>query len=203
MKIPTPKNELRFDQDTLEQLELFIRQPTPATSAPCGGCDRHEPRNCTATCDRAPAALSIDPNQYPIEPKVVGLVFEITASRLLQTCFSCEGHSRNDQLWKLPQVSFYSDSPIYAQLVVMHLNRLMLKKNLDYRWHVVLTDLTESLNLTYSIQPDLNRETKHHLGKMQKDLQTISTNMHDTLKTIATEILSTANKTSDLSQVQT
>ena len=202
MKIPTPKNELRFDQETLEQLELFIRQPEPASCPPCGGCLHHEPVNCTTNCERAPAALSIDPDQYPIEPKVVGLVFEITASRLLQTCFSCEGHARDGKLWKLPQVNFYSDSPIYAQLVVIHLNRLMLKKSLSYRWHIVLTDMSQSLYLTYSIQPDLNRDTDHHLGKMQKDLQTISANMHHSLKAIAAEILSAADKPGDLNQTQ-
>ncbi|MBL4622294.1 MAG: hypothetical protein JKY89_07830 [Immundisolibacteraceae bacterium] len=193
MKIQPPKDDLRFDSSTHDLLKLFIEQPEPRLAPPCSGCNRHEPTNCTAQCDRAAAALSIDPEQYPIEPKVVGLVFEITASRLLQTCYSCEGHSREGELWKLPQVCFYSDSPIYAKLVMIHLDRLFLKKTLSYRWHIVLADLTQTLNLTYSIQPDLNREQDHHLGKLQQDLNTLSTDMHTALKEIAAELLASTN----------
>lgn len=189
MKIVTPKNELRYDQATMEQLETFIAQPEPTVSPPCSGCEWHDQENCSTKCERAPRALSIDPDRYPIEPKVAGLVYEMAASRLLQTCFSCEGHMINNKLWKLPQVSFYSDSTIYVKLLMIYLDRIFHKKVLSYRWHIVLADLTPTLNLTYNIQPDLNQEESPHLGRLQQDLVTLADDMHGALKEIARELL--------------
>jgi len=192
MKIPTPQNELRCDSETKAQLEHFIGQPEPSELAPCGGCRQHVPESCSSQCQQAPEALSIEPERYPIESKVVPLVFELTASRLMQTCWSCEGHmDQNNKLWKVPQVSFYCDSPIYPKLVLIHLTRLFQTKLLGYRWHVVLSDFTQTLSLTYSIQPDLNQEDSPRLGLLQNDLQVISNDMHGNLKLIATELLQT------------
>jgi hypothetical protein len=131
-----------------------------------------------------------NPVRYPIESKVVPLVFELTASRLMQTCWSCEGHmDKQNRLWKVPQVSFYADSPIYPKLVLIHLTRLYQARQLGYRWHVVLSDFTQTLSLTYSIQPDLNQEESPRLGLLQQDLQVISNDMHSQLKLIARELL--------------
>ena len=193
MKIPPPRDNLLFESSIRRQLEMFIGQPEPSAIAPCSGCNQHEPVSCTATCERAPGALSIDPEQYPIEPKVVGLVFEINTCRVLQTCYSCEGHFSDDKLWKIPQVNFYSDAPIYVKLVLIQLDRLYLRKVLSYRWHIVLIDMAQTLNLTYSIQPDLNNVQKHHLGKLQQDLKTISIDFHSELKTLARGLLFRAN----------
>ena len=192
MKIPPPRDNLLFESSIRRQLEMFIGQPEPSAIAPCSGCNQHEPANCAPACERAPGALSIDPEQYPIEPKIVGLVYEVNACRVLQTCYSCEGHFRNDKLWKIPQVSFYSDAPIYVKLVLIHLDRLYLKKVLSYCWHIVLIDMAQTLNLTYSIQPDLNNVEKHHLGKLQQDLKILSINFHSELKNIASELLTKA-----------
>lgn len=192
MKIATPKVELICDNKTRTQLEQFIAQPEPTDMAPCPGCANHVPEKCSAQCDDASMALSIDPERYPIESKVVPLVFEMAASRLMQTCWSCEGHmDNNSKLWKVPQVSFYSESPIYPKLVLIHLTRLYQSKILGYRWHVVLSDFSQSLNLTYSIQPDLNQEEAPRLGLLQQDLQIISNEMHSKLKQIARELLQT------------
>jgi hypothetical protein len=94
-----------------------------------------------------------------------------------------------NRLWKVPQVSFYSDSPIYPKLVLIHLTRLYQDKVLGYRWHVVLSDFTQSLSLTYSVQPDLNQVDSPRLGLLQHDLTTISDDMHSKLKMIARELL--------------
>lgn len=190
MHIPAPKRALVCDSETRLQLEQFLLQPGPSEQAPCPGCKQHMPDNCSAKCGEAAQALSIEPERYPIESKVVPLVFEIMTTRLMQSCWSCEGHMDPDnKLWKVPQVSFYSDSPIYPKLVLIHLTRLYQDKVLGYRWHVVLSDFTQTLGLTYSIQPDLNQEEQPRLGLLQQDLQTISKNMHTRLKDIAAELL--------------
>ena len=192
MKIAQPQANLICDSETKSQLEEFIAQPEPAEQAPCPGCGEHIPSQCSPECHGAAEALSIDPIRYPIESKVVPLVFEMTASRLMQTCWSCEGHmDQENKLWKIPQVSFYSDSPIYPKLVLIHLTRLYQDKVLGYRWHVVLCDFTQSLSLTYSIQPDLNQVDSPRLGLLQQDLKTISGDMHGKLKMIARELLQT------------
>lgn len=192
MRIPVPDNGLQCDSETRRQLEQFKAQPEPSALAPCPGCNDHRPENCSSDCERAADALSIEPERYPIESKVVPLVFEMTASRLMQTCWSCEGHmDQYHKLWKVPQVSFYSDSPIYPKLILIHLTRLFQNKMLGYRWHVVLNDFTQSLNLTYSIQPDLNQVEAPRLGLLQQDLKMISEDMHSKLKQIANELLQT------------
>ena len=192
MKIAAPNTGLVCDSETKSQLEQFIAQPEPSALAPCPGCNEHIPDKCSGYCECAAQALSIDPVRYPIESNVVPLVFEITASRLMQTCWSCEGHMDNEnKLWKVPQVSFYSDSPIYPKLVLIHLMRLYQSKALGYRWHVVLSDFTQTLSLTYSIQPDLNQEESPRLGLLQQDLRIISDEMHQKLKLIARELLHT------------
>lgn len=192
MHIPTPKKELLCDSETRSQLEQFIIQAEPADDPPCTGCKQHVPKDCSGSCSRAAEALSIEPERYPIESKVVPLVFEITSTRLLQTCWSCEGHmDHENKLWKVPQVSFYSDSPIFPKLVLIHLTRLYQSKTLGYRWHVVLSDFTQSLGLTYSIQPDLNQEDAPRLGLLQQDMQTIADGMHTKLKSIASELIQT------------
>lgn len=187
MHIPTPENSLANDVDMRNSLQRFIDHPEPEKSAPCHGCKVHLPKNCSPKCNDVAQALSIDPVRYPIEPMVIPIVFEVTASAGLMTCWSCEGHMSTDnkKIWKLPQVSFYSDTPIYAHLVLMHLLNLKQNKKLHYLWHIVLGAFTDSLNMLYSIEPNLNREADPELIKLQQDMQTIGDGMHTKIKMIA------------------
>ncbi len=189
MYIPSP-NGPACDPSIQRQLEVFINQPEPEEVAPCPGCNQHIPVHCSPTCDRAAQALSIEPEKYPIEDKVVPLVFEIMATRLIQTCWSCEGHlDYESRLWKLPQVCFHTESQVYPKLMLIHLSRLYQAHMLTNAWHIVLTDMANTMGITYSIQPDLNRAEDIHLGALQLDLMTIAGNLHSALKQIARELL--------------
>jgi len=190
MYIPLPDNTLQCDAAMRENLQRFIDHPEPAVIAPCPGCAKHVSENCSPKCSDAPQALSIDPVKYPLEPKVIPLVYEVMASAGLKSCWSCEGHMDNEgELWKVPQVCFYSDTPIYPQLVLMHLLDLYQGKKLSFNWHIVLSEFNRSLDITYSIQPNLNQVNEPHLGALQHDMQVIAENMHRKVKAIAQALL--------------
>ena len=191
MKIAKPV--INYDSETKKDndLPLFLNQPEPRDLAVCQGCKYHTPLTCSQTCVNAPRALSIEPDRYPVESNVVGMVYELMATRLIQTCWSCEGHmDENNKLWKIPQVCFYSAAPIYVKLLQMHLGRLQQKRKLKYEWHIVLTDFSQTEELTYSIQPNLNQITNVSLGALQADLRTLSVDLHTKLKDYAVKLLS-------------
>ena len=190
MHIPLSDKSLRCDPALRESLQRFVDHPEPAQIAPCPGCTQHIPTACSPKCTDAAQALSIDPVRYPLESKVLPLVYEVMASAGLKSCWSCEGHMNTEgALWKVPQVCFYSDAPFYPQLVLMHLLDLFHAKKLKYSWHIVLSEFTRSLDITYSIQPNLNHVSEPHLGALQSDMQVIAEDMHGKVKAIARALL--------------
>ena len=141
MYIYKPEESTQNIAQYKEALALLIAQPTPQEAPPCGNCEKHVPTNCSAKCEKASASLSSDPVNHPLEQKTVSLVFELTATKVLKPCWSCEGHFNGEnELWKLPQISFYSPSPAYPQLLLRHIHDLKTQKVLAYEWHVVLAD---------------------------------------------------------------
>lgn len=190
MKIPEPEESFFVDSNAEKDLRNFIEQPGPLQLAPCPGCQQHKLDECSSKCDQAPQALSIDPVRYPIERNVIPLVYELMITRLIQTCWSCEGHMNKDnQLWKLPQVCFYTASTVYVKLLCRHLELLNHKKQLTHPWHIIISDFSLNSRLIYSMQPNLNYVTEPHLGLLQLDLNIIADNLHGKLKIYAQELL--------------
>ena len=190
MHINKPQEDFQNTTQACEALELIISQPLPADVAPCTNCESHIPNMCNSACVNAPSALSSDPINHPIEQKVVPLVYEITSVRVMQPCWSCEGHFNPDgKLWKLPQINFYSLSPIYPQLLLMHINELKLNKKLTYEWHIVLANFGQSWHISYSIEPNLNQVSDPHLGALQNDLTVIAEDLNKNIKILAKKML--------------
>jgi len=104
-------------------------------------------------------------------------------------------HEGESQIWKLPQVCFYSQAAIYPKLVSSHLSNLFIQKRLKYTWHICLTEISQSVYPTFSIRPDLTHETELSLGLMQNDLKTIAKDLHLRLKNEAKKILKSISKT--------
>lgn len=189
MHIPD-SNITRSDaQNLINELNILIRQPSALQSPPCKNCldsDRRHWRGeggCSPECEHAAYALSEDPNRYPIEAHVLPLVFELTSIRLVKTCWSCEGHlDINGELWKLPQVSFYADKPIYSQLLCNYLARLYWRKKLHYPWEVVLTNFGRSWDISYTIKCDLSRIQKPDIKLMQEDLVEMANDLAKNIK---------------------
>ena len=193
MKISTPQSSPEALNEALASLDAFLSQPGPKEVPPCPGCTDHKPEKCGPSCDEAPGALSIDPVQYPIEVKVIPLVYELFSMKLVQPCWSCEGHTQDKGdgqtwLWKVPQVCFYSSSPVYPQLLLRCLNNLKYTKQLSYPWHVVLSDFSQTWDVTYSIQPDLNQVAQPDLSKIQADLLVIGNNLYINMRAEAVKM---------------
>lgn len=190
MKINKPDDGF-LDKDVLRHdLMAFISPSASEDIAPCPNCDSKVISDCSSSCSKAPRALSCDPENHPLESKVVPIAFELALSKVFQTCWSCEGHVDQDgQLWKYPQVSFYVCAPVYAQLLLKYVNGLMNDGKLSYSWHVVVSDYGPLNGMTYTLQPNLYMVTEVHLGKLQQDLLTVSQNMVANLKAIARDLL--------------
>ena len=151
---------------------------------------------CSYSCYNPAEALSEDPKRYPVEPNVVPLVFELTTMRLVQTCWSCEGHANIDgKIIKLPQVSFYSEKPFYAQLISNYLANLHWKQKLQYPWEVALSDYGQTWEITYTIKCDLSRVENPDIKIMQNDLNAMGENFSINIKTYARELLAKINNT--------
>ncbi|MDH5395871.1 MAG: hypothetical protein OEW97_06320 [Gammaproteobacteria bacterium] len=184
MHIEKPKHDFLDAQHTREILQIFLQQPTPKEMPPCQGCQNHVSHKCSITCSDAKTALSTEPDVHPIETNVVPLVYGLASTRLTQTCWSCEGHMDSDNnLIKLPRVSFYTSSAVYPQLLHRHLSKLGMDKKLAYAWLVVLTDYAQTWGQTYSIIPDLTFIKKSvSLGALQNDLKIIADNLQEKMK---------------------
>jgi len=184
MKIESPDNDYDDLEQVKRELQVFIHQKEDWQSPPCPNCKNHNTQTCGPTCEDAATSLSIDPVLYPIERNVIAIVYELNATRLLKTCWSCEGHMRDgdDNLWKVPQVCFYSKTAIYPKLVSSYLGKLYIHKRLKYNWSIVLSDISQSIYPTYCLRPDLNTVNEPSLGQLQNDLKAISDKLHTQLK---------------------
>lgn len=191
MYIERPKQEIHDAERTREDLKVFLEQPIPTEAPPCPGCTNHVKSKCSGDCSEAHTALSTQPKEFPIEPNVVPLVFALMSTRVTQTCWSCEGHmDSNNELIKLPTVSFYTSSPVYSQLLHRHVCKLNMDKKLSYPWHIVLMDYAQTWAQTYSIIPDLNYVGKNvHLGGLQNDLKIIARDLQQNMKMLAQEMI--------------
>ena len=196
MHIPRPKLNKSDIGLLIDDLKLLIVQPSAAQSPPCPNCAIKANIDmkhglCNAGCYNAAQALSEDPVRYPIEEFVVPLVFELTSMRLVQTCWSCQGHlDRDGKIWKLPQVSFYSKRPIYSQLLCNYLSRLHWQKVLQYPWEVVLTNYGRTWDITYTIRCDISQINNPNIQLMHKDLLRMAENLSEMIKDDAKNLVS-------------
>lgn len=130
---------------------------------------------CSADCEEAHRALSVDPD-LPIEPAIVPLVFEMKRLGLFTPCWSCEGHLGTDgTLWKFPRVWFYSDSTTHVRLLADGLKDLEIDKKLSARWQIVVTfsDADNSAT-TYSLEPVVSTDESLQLSALQHDVEVIA-----------------------------
>lgn len=116
MKIASPsvdsatRDDRRRNLDALK-VRLFAPEHRPCADCtiPCQ-CSKSPVCTCACTpsCPEAPARLSSDPVENPIEGRILGLVMALAKTGILTPCWSCEGHTRPDgSLHRLPQVWFY------------------------------------------------------------------------------------------------
>jgi hypothetical protein len=136
---------------------------------------------CQTTCPEAPKALTSDPVNYPIEIGIVPLVFEMKRLGIFEPCWSCEGHlGPGGDLWKLPRVWFYCESPIHVRLLVDGLKDLQVAGNLSYGWQVAVTfSDPDNPETTYSLEPMVESEDPSLLPNLQADAHLIARSLED------------------------
>ena len=185
-----------------KDLEHLLGQPSTQEVRPCPNCDIPCPcsssRTCTCpcsdVCEHLPKQLSSDPKRYPLEEKIIPLVFAFCSLRVCQPYWSCEGHcSSTGEVSKIPRVWFYSRSLIYARLIDDYLSFLHFKKQISCPWHLCLTYSSWAhVDTAFSIQPDLTFLKEPKLRSLQMDANVIASGL-------VAKVTSSAKKTLDLS----
>lgn len=145
---------------------------------------------CAPECPNIAQVCSTDPKRYPLEPAIVPLVFELNALRLVQTCWSCEGHrDAGYRLTKRPQVWFYTRASCYAQLISDYLTGLRTEV-LAHAWQVRLVSMGQRGCTTYSIEPVMDRPDASDLALLHHDLAVIAAGLSYRIRELASQALS-------------
>jgi len=178
-------------QDLRSELHEILQDCAPTGQPVCGPtCLRRSAQGSTQDCSRhcpgIPRALSSDPDNFPLETRIAPLVFELKRLKVIEPCWSCEGHNGTDgQLWKIPQVWFYCQSVVYLRVLADSLKRLYLEKKLATPWHVVITfSDQDNVDTTFSLEPSLD-QNRPNLTTIQRDIDTIAEHLHDMVIAVA------------------
>ena len=191
-----------FEQEArIEELELLLNQPTSKEKRLCSFCtllcetcgSTKCTCQCSPNCKQAAKEMSSEPDRYPIDPLILPLVFHLNALRVIQTCWSCQGHEdqslESGQLWKLPQVWFYSKSVVYPQLINEYLDDLAYCKRLNHAWQVSLCYSDDPCGTCFAIVPNLCRIESVGLCALQEDIQEISMSLVNGVRSNAKYLL--------------
>jgi hypothetical protein len=157
---------------------------------PCtANCPKANPNTCSRYCPDVGEMLSSDPENYPIEPKIAPLVFELKSYSVFDPCWSCEGHAHtNGQLWKLPRVWFYADSLIHIRILGECLEDLFHKDIINARWRVALTFSDDNnADTTFCVEP-ITDDNPQPLEMLQKDVATIAERLTPLMKARTTRL---------------
>jgi len=113
-------------------------------------------------------AMSSDRN-FPVEKGIVPLVSAINELLVFQSYWSCEGHIRNGELLRTPQVWFYSNSMIYVKLLYYYLSRLKAQKVITHYWDIRIIHTDKLWDSGFCIEPDVKRIGSLNLRVLQED----------------------------------
>lgn len=194
------KERKTFFNRRRNDLEHLLSMPSDKEKRPCSQCDyvcncNDNPRTCCCNCsDECPFAakwLSSESDRYPIEQKILPLVYALTVTRVMQPCWSCEGH-RNPQgvISRIPQVWFYSPSVVYADLIKSHISNLLIHKRLNYSWDVSLCEFKrDNVSSLFTIQPNLSSGQQLSLEDARRDILEIAQKFNVRLRELAHEQL--------------
>lgn len=198
MKLSAPHSSTEADQAIIEDIKYLLQQPSYEELRPCPGCDKPCECsqsstctcNCAPECEHAPFLMSSDPDRYPIEKNIVSLVFGLNCLRVLPPYWSCEGHSfPSGEMFRVPQVWFYSRAIIYPKLIGEYMHRLKIKDSIHYPWHICLVYTNNSLETGFSIEPDVKSIENPELGVMREDVQVIADNLLVGIQELAQEYI--------------
>jgi hypothetical protein len=144
------------------ELQSLIRQPSEPAERACPGCDIRCPEcgsgvcvcNCAPGCAHAPRQMSSDPENHPVEPNIVPLVYALNRLGVCRPCWSCEGHRDDDgHITRMPHVWFYVRSVVYLSLINHCLFQLHLRKKISHEWRVRVVDWGQTSDSAFSLEP--------------------------------------------------
>ncbi len=152
----------------------------------CSFCDGSP---CRRDCGKAPAMLSSDGDDYPLDIKIAPLVFELKRMGFYTPCWSCQGHLGADgKLWKLPRVWFYTTSDIYVRMLNDAIQSFAFSRKLNAAWEIKLVAIADaSFDTMYSLEPASENE-EHQLIKLQEDIGLLSENLFKLVTSRAYEL---------------
>lgn len=179
-------------------LEVLLDQPGYSEVRPCINCISPCPCSasftctcrCGPQCPEAPVMLSSDGVKYPIEGKIVGLVFGINALKITPPFWSCEGHEFPDgSIRRIPQVWFYSRSLIYPRIFLEFLDGLYSRKRIINPWHICMAFSQNDFDTGFSMEPNMNNIENPCLKSLQQDARNISEDLIHGIRAIAIKYL--------------
>ena len=128
--------------------------------------------------------MSSEPEQYPIEEKIVPLVYAFYASRVCIPCWSCEGHMTRDGVGmvRAPQVWFYSRSSLYVRFVAEHIEKLCVSRKLSNSWTVRVLAWGAGVDCRFALLPELDPSAEIDLPALQRQVGVIAETLAQSLK---------------------
>jgi len=136
--------------------------------------------------------MSSEPDRYPIEQKIVPLVYAMYTTGVCPPCWSCEGHmSQNgEEIIKIPRVWFYARSTLYPRLIVEHTEALKFKKKINNSWTVKVLSWGTGLDTRFSLEPDVDINSGNlNLVTLQREAAIIAASLSDGIKSGALQYL--------------
>ncbi len=180
-----PRNGSSLRKKAVEKEIQRAREMGPRPDPVCvDDCNDYDPSTgCHRDCEKAPVRLSSDTDEYPVEKKIVPLVFELKKTGVFYPCWSCEGHNDpSGSLWKIPRVWFYSDSVVHVRALANAVEHLFTQNRLSARWGVILTHSdANNPDTTFSLEPR-HDSTQLRLDDLQSDVKTISEELASAFK---------------------
>ena len=199
MKVSAFKEDKEFLDRQRTDLEFLLDQPTDKQLRPCPGCTVPCPCSksptcscgCSPSCESCAKHMSSEPDRYPIEPRIIPLVYALHASRVCPPCWSCEGHLTADgsTLAKFPRVWFYSGSVLYPRFVAEHIDDLTFRKKLKNMWTVRVLSWGTGPWSRFSIEPISDSAAPTDLRRLQYEADIIAEGLNVALRQKATDYL--------------
>lgn len=178
MRISVRSTSNKEQNEVLDRVNEVTRLQPQLINVCRDNCSFSDSSPCSRDCDKAPAMLSSDGDEYPLDIKIAPLVFELKRMGFYTPCWSCEGHLGPDgKVWKLPRVWFYTTSDVYVRLLNDAIQCFAFSQILNALWEIKLVAIADaSFDTMYSLEPAAQNE-EHNLLKLQDDISLLSLNL--------------------------
>ena len=132
----------------IDQPDFKKQQDSGESQRVCSHCNKVCPTcgetscdcQCHIGCEGIATAMVAEPERFPIEGKVVPLVYAIATIPHLQPIWSCEGHAQQSgDLLRHPQIWFYAENHQHIDEIEDVLGRL--ESQLHGRWRLQFSEM--------------------------------------------------------------